>query len=392
MSSNQLVQDLRFASSDTRKATFLQKARAFHDDKFDYTDVTYVNANTPVTIICPTHGPFQQTPWNHLKGGCSRCAAEARAVARRATVDVATVYAAAAQKGYELVDQPIKLKQVPLTTRVKLKCPSHNHAFSSTVKALISDARNCPKCKGFRISDSKTVAFQEFLERAKAVHSDKYSYNEATYKGLMQPMEIVCQQHGSFTQAPVHHLSNKGCVICNRTGSYLTTEVLQQQLKELYGDDATISFDNVVHDPDSRYITITCETHGDVRALKASVRRGRGCPKCYPKSRGEAILAYMLSKYKVSFIEQYKFEGCVHKAPLPFDFFLPDLNVCIEYQGPQHYRPVDAFGGVETFEKVQVRDKVKRDFCRAEGLKLIEISEDDDIETVIRGMLGYRNL
>lgn len=54
---------------------FIKKAREIHGDRYDYSKVNYVNNETPVCIICPEHGEFWQTPYNHVKGcGCQKCA------------------------------------------------------------------------------------------------------------------------------------------------------------------------------------------------------------------------------------------------------------------------------------------------------------------------------
>lgn len=54
---------------------FIKKAKEIHGDRYDYSKVNYVNNETPVCIICPEHGEFWQTPYNHIKGcGCQKCA------------------------------------------------------------------------------------------------------------------------------------------------------------------------------------------------------------------------------------------------------------------------------------------------------------------------------
>ena len=53
---------------------FVAKANLVHNNKYDYSKAVYVNTNTPVTIICPVHGEFTQTPSDHLSGrGCENC-------------------------------------------------------------------------------------------------------------------------------------------------------------------------------------------------------------------------------------------------------------------------------------------------------------------------------
>jgi len=58
---------------------------------------------------------------------------------------------------------------------------------------------------------------------------------------------------------------------------------------------------------------------------------------------------------------------------LRFDFYIPDKNICIEYDGIQHYKPTYIFGSAEKKKKTQKRDQIKNLFCEIIGIKLIRI-------------------
>ena len=94
-------------------------------------------------------------------------------------------------------------------------------------------------------------------------------------------------------------------------------------------------------------------------------------------STGEVLLARALRKNKIKFVKQKKFDGCVDKGVLRFDFYLPDYGWCIECNGHQHYRPVDWFGGEEQFATQKRRDKIKSDFCKDNFIPLIRIHYSD---------------
>lgn len=83
---------------------------------------------------------------------------------------------------------------------------------------------------------------------------------------------------------------------------------------------------------------------------------------------------------------------CRFKKPLPFDFFLPEYNQCIEYNGQQHYEPYPRFGGQEAFEKTKIRDNIKRNFCSNSNIGLIEISylDFDNIEALLSNILSLK--
>lgn len=109
---------------------------------------------------------------------------------------------------------------------------------------------------------------------------------------------------------------------------------------------------------------------------------GRGCPVCNA-SHGEKEIKSYLENHCIKFKTQFTFDGCKNIFYLPFDFYLPDYNVCIEYDGEQHYRPIDFFGGQEGFMKRQHNDNIKSDFCLNNNIILLRIRYDDDITTVL---------
>ena len=99
--------------------------------------------------------------------------------------------------------------------------------------------------------------------------------------------------------------------------------------------------------------------------------RNRGCPKCYQfKSVGEQTIRDFLESHNISYIPQKTFAP-LNKSKYRFDFYLPDYNLAIEYQGEQHYRDNGFFkDGLEVISK---RDEVKKQYCKDNGIELLEI-------------------
>lgn len=98
---------------------------------------------------------------------------------------------------------------------------------------------------------------------------------------------------------------------------------------------------------------------------------------CFYLSRGEEKIKNILNDMKISFVHQKQFENCKVKRCLKFDFYLPEYNCCIEYNGEQHYFPVEAFGGEEQLKKQRQYDQIKIDYCKNNNIKLIEIPYTD---------------
>lgn len=111
-------------------------------------------------------------------------------------------------------------------------------------------------------------------------------------------------------------------------------------------------------------------------------------------SFGERTVFSFLKDNGFNFKTQYKFLGCYYKnknVPLRFDFYLPDYNICIEYNGEQHYKPIERFGGTNGFKEQQIRDNIKRQYCKDNGIKLIEIAYDENLKISMDNILKVVN-
>lgn len=108
------------------------------------------------------------------------------------------------------------------------------------------------------------------------------------------------------------------------------------------------------------------------------------CPKCTISKGENRIFDYLTSK-NIKFETQKRFDGCRYKKLLRFDFYVSSLNCAIEFDGTQHFKPHERFGGEEAFKEVQARDNTKNEYCRKNNIKLIRISykDFDKIEDIL---------
>lgn len=106
----------------------------------------------------------------------------------------------------------------------------------------------------------------------------------------------------------------------------------------------------------------------------------------YNESKGEKKIAEVLDEMNIPYFKQYRFDKCRYKNPLPFDFYLPQHNICIEYDGALHYEPIGHFGGDEHLENTQLRDEIKTKYCKKHKIKLIRIPywDFDRIEDILQ--------
>ena len=117
---------------------------------------------------------------------------------------------------------------------------------------------------------------------------------------------------------------------------------------------------------------------------------GNRCPKCNI-SKGEKAIENYLIKNAIKYIAQYRFEDCRNLLPLPFDFYVPSLNTCIEYDGIQHFEVRKYFHeNEESLKERQRLDNIKTQYCLDNNIKLIRISylEFNNIETILTQTLN----
>jgi very-short-patch-repair endonuclease len=94
-------------------------------------------------------------------------------------------------------------------------------------------------------------------------------------------------------------------------------------------------------------------------------------------SYGERKILKYLESNNIEYKHQFKFDECKNVNKLIFDFYVPSLNTIIEFDGRQHFEPIEFFGGLEDFEKLKVRDSIKNDFCEKNKINLLRISYED---------------
>ena len=108
---------------------------------------------------------------------------------------------------------------------------------------------------------------------------------------------------------------------------------------------------------------------------------GKKCPFCFEFSKGEIVIKKFLLDNNIKFERQKTFIECKLTKLLRFDFYLPDYNMCIEYNGCQHYKAIQWFGGEKTLQDNIKRDKIKKNYCD-NNLKELFIIKYDDFKNI----------
>lgn len=193
---------------------FIKKAQKVHNNKYDYSNVDYYNSITPIKIICPKHGEFEQIPNVHLTGcGCPKCKHETLikyAIERRTGIDKFI------QKAITVHGNKYNYSQIEYInedTPIKIICPEHGEFWQRPSNHLAG--KGCQTCKKEKISKKLTKTQEQFIKEAREIHGDKYDYSQVKYVDSWTPVTIICPEHGLFYQKPIHHIHHRnGCPKC----------------------------------------------------------------------------------------------------------------------------------------------------------------------------------
>lgn len=206
------------------------------------------------------------------------------------------------------------------------------------------------------------------------------------YKNVSDKVIVKCNTCSHIFKPSIHNLkSGTGCPECYESVRG-KSNIIPYEDRCKYVE----SFGYKIITPKTKYINGECKVdvmcdEGHIYSVRLhNFYTGNRCPIC-KKSKGETKISNLLKKLSIKFIEQYRFDDCKFKRTLPFDFYLPKYNCCIEYDGKQHYI-IDGFGGdIWDFVDIKIRDTVKNIYCQNNNVKLIRIPywEFDNIEEVL---------
>lgn len=281
------------------------------------------------------------------------------------------------------------VKYVNINTKVKIICKKHGIFEMSPHNHL--NSQNCPKCS----KQSKTKTNEQFIKEANEKHNFKYDYSKINYINNCTKVEIICKEHGSFYQEPRQHLSGGGgCPKCAmlyvsklHADKYRkTNEQFIEEAKKVHSQQYDYSKINYINS--NTKIVIICKKHGLFYQTPQHHLEGNGCPKCR-SSKGETKIRKFLKEKNIPFEEQKKFTNCKDNKELPFDFFIPSLNILIEYQGEQHYKNSYKEESHD-WHKYRHHDWLKRNFARKNNYNLIIIPywEFNKIENILNDLFA----
>lgn len=118
--------------------------------------------------------------------------------------------------------------------KVKIICKEHGE-FWQKPNNHTSLQHGCPKCKARKISEIWSMSEEEFIEKAKIVHGNKYIYENVNYTKSTEKVNIQCKKHSKFTQEANSHLQGRGCPICGVENNTKLPKELRPFMKKVKG-------------------------------------------------------------------------------------------------------------------------------------------------------------
>jgi very-short-patch-repair endonuclease len=263
-------------------------------------------------------------------------------------------------------------------TPVKIKCPIHGY-FEQIPKSHMN-GNGCKKCSQLKIAEKLTgvkklnkLDDKTIIDRLEKMYD--YDYSKCKINGTGQTAvisDIICPVHGFFSKRLNNHLrQNQGCNLCGK--NKLTRDIFTERSNIIHQNKYDYSKFEYINNREASIII--CPDHGEFKQRPDKHLSGQGCPVCYRNiiSKGEKFIRNFLISKNIKFEEQRIIPG----TKLKMDFFLPLKNICIEYDGIQHFEPRVRFGGDAEFNNQKLRDISKNDYCKNNNIKLFRISYKD---------------
>ena len=336
---------------------------------------SYINCKTPMDWICDCGTPFSTTFDSIMQGKhyCEFCCRSKRWWGFRDYL--VEVQKECDRRGYTLLTKEIRLS----TDKFQYICNKHQEygIQISTYDRMVTTQRGCYRC-GVESRTEKHKLDESILKElaeSKGYIYAGFDYDNEPGKDGKVNIHIICPKHieKGIQRVKYSNLQrNSGlCKYCR--GRERTQEDLQRELDEMHGDVSILHYTEY-----GEPIYVQCRKCGHKWWTSGiSLTQGHKCPHCN-RSVFESEVAEVLKRHGYTYEYQYWYSDCRDKNPLPFDFYLSEVNILIEADGEGHYKPIPRGSmAIEEAEEqlkiVQAHDEIKTQYCNKNNIPLIRI-------------------
>ena len=268
-------------------------------------------------------------------------------------------------------------------TKLKVKHNKCGNTYEVKPNTFLRGNR-CPYCSGkLKKTDD------QFKQEVRNLVGDEYTFLDS-YVNAMTKLRAKHNKCGKvYKVQPALFLRGSRCPYCS-SNLKKTDSQFKQEVKNLVGNEYEF-LDAYVNARTK--LGVKHNKCGNIYKVAPSVfLRGDRCPYCNRRPKGEVIINKILKSLKIKYEYQKTFDDLKDTGLLSYDFFIPNQNILIEYQGEQHYQPIDYFGGDDKFKTQQKHDKMKSDYAKGNGYNLIAVPYTEDTFSKIKKYLVKHGL
>lgn len=291
-----------------------------------------------------------------------------------------------------LVSKTIKVSR----TKLDMICGCGN-LFTVTFNAFAQqNKRQCNVC-GREIGDkqrrSNLLSAVEYIES-----NTTLKYVSGDYKSNTSKLILRCGC-GELMERSL--TSIQSTVNANKISCCIPCDIKARALKQTHPME--IILDYIENETDCSYVSgeykhyksklvFRCKCGKEFKTTWDSFKSSgkQTCNTCSKQqSKAERKIELYLCENNIEFISEYRFDDCRYKNTLPFDFYIPELNLCMEYDGEFHYRDTK----IHNVVLQQARDTIKDSYCLEKGIRLVRIPyyELKNLNTILNTIFKYGN-
>lgn len=358
----------------------------------EFVEITRENSKLYIYYVCPKHRQYgiQKTMLESMrrkKVGCPYC------VGRHKTTETFKQELLEVNSNIEVVGEYINAK-----TGILCKCVIDGHEWSPTPNTLLS-GEGCPVCGRLLSSKNRTKTNKRFLEELASINPTIIPCEQ--YADARKKINVYCDVCGyNWSPTPDFLLQGGGCPECSKLQQH------DRQAKSHEQFVTELKMANPMLTPLEHYyndytkILIKCELHNYIWSVAPNkiLHRNTGCPKCVSYTNEKKLLD-IFDKLGYSTEVQKRFNDCKDKNTLPFDIYVKELNLLVEYDGEGHYQPIPRGGitmdeALENLRITQRHDAIKTQYCLDHNIPLIRIPywERNNMESYLYDKLLENNL
>jgi very-short-patch-repair endonuclease len=349
-------------------AEFISKAQKKHKNTYSYDRAVYKNSRSELIITCKIHGDFIQRAGSHLEGsGCQKCSTERGAKKNRLSTKE-FITKAKLVHGDKYTYQ--KTEYEGTRKKVTITCPIHGDFQQKPEFHLAGN--NCRQCSVISGGVKNRLSEKEFISRANEMHKNKYDYSQLNFRKATKKVNIICKQHGLFSQLAMSHLNGNGCPKCgliSRAKKRLMTkeefvERSRQMQRKKY-DYSHLKFTGL-----GTTYEFLCEKHGYFKQKGTLHINGfEGCEKCaqfYKRdSRLRNYIAYFLAEAKKIHNDKYDYSRVKYDGDTKETGYNKKIEIICPVHGSFFQNPTTHLQGGGCFKCG--KDKLAKLFAKSQS-------------------------